>query len=468
METFLCLIKELCLPIGIVALLFHYYWSDKSAKDCFSISKYFIIISIALEVWGYDKELFPQFFKTDIYNLTFLLATSLAFYVWLLLSIKWFTTENLPSCRFCVQALLLLFCYNKLITSNNIAITAIALLLIIILQYMLLRFSQDNEEFHNISGRYAASIGVFVILIGAAVWILYPQHLEYTQVSQILVNLSAPEKLIIASGLVLVFMFMLGVAPLHFWLSDTIGPSILPVSAYFGFVPLAAIWGMFIKINTILLPDLLPQLEKVYILCAIVSLVIGAIGVNTTRNLRKIFSSSSIYNAGIILLIFSPFNTQAVTNGTFYLLIYIIGITGIYGLFYGLKSNGEYLSNLNTMHGFFKSRPLLALILFVLSCSLMMIVPFPGFLSLWNLLTSNMAENKVLLSCIVMLCTVVLIPAFMHVCRAIFFTDKSTNFDRVDYSVYEVVLLSVGILIFIMLYPNKVYDGINAVLFYGE
>ena len=167
-------------------------------------------------------------------------------------------------------------------------------------------------------------------------------------------------------------------------------------------------------------------------------------------------------------MIFSPFNTQAVTNGTFYLLIYIIGITGIYGLFYGLKSNGEYLSNLNTMHGFFKSRPLLALILFVLSCSLMMIVPFPGFLSLWNLLTSNMAENKVLLGCIVMLCTVVLIPAFMHVCRAIFFTDKCTNFDRVDYSVYEVVLLSVGILIFIMLYPNKVYDGINAVLFYGE
>ena len=146
-------------------------------------------------------------------------------------------------------------------------------------------------------------------------------------------------------------------------------------------VPLFALFAVFVKLNTIVFTSYATELNFVYSVFGIVSLIFGAIGANSSRNLRKIFAYSSVYNLGIMLLLVSPFNSSNLLGGFIYLQVYVLALFGIYTSFYSFKSNGVYLTNLNMINGIAKVRPFISAAMLFFMISLALLLTF----QIWNI-----------------------------------------------------------------------------------
>lgn len=457
MEYFLTILQFAVLPIGVLCLILRRLWGDVSAKEYFFIAKLFIVLGIIATLWNHDSA-FPDYFNADILTAPIYILTSAAFLLWLLLSLKWFTTEKLPAFRFCTLALLLLFCFYMLLYADRYDIMLAALAALALLQYLLLRFSQENEEFHNISGRYGFSLLFFVMMAAIAVMVLYPQGLTNEQAAAQIAQMPQKMLFLTASGLLLVFVFMLGIAPLHFWSSDVAGLAVLPVAAYFAFVPQIALWTSFIKINMLLFAPHAANLQNIYLTFGVFSLIIGAFGANTSRNMRRIFSFAGLLNLGIILILVAPFKAENMAASLGYIQIYALVMSGIYTVLFAFKRNGEYLSNLNMLNGVAKNKPFIAVALLFFTLSLMIVSPLPIFFSAWNTLNYLVLGGQYFMVAAIVLAMIIILPAFMQIFRTVFFAASAANTDRAEPILYALIMLNMLLSLSIMFYPEFLLD----------
>lgn len=457
MEYLLGILQFAVLPLGVVCLLIRRLWGDASAKEYFFIAKLFVLISMAASVWNHNAA-FPEYFSADILTAPVYVLTSAAFLLWLWLSLKWFTTEKLPAFRFCASALLMLFCFNVLLHAERYDIMFAALAVLALLQYLLLRFSQKNEEFHNISGRYGFSLLFFVMMAAVAVLILYPQGLSYANAAEQIAAMPQNRLFLTMSGLLLLLIYMLGIAPLHFWSSDVTGLAVLPVAAYFAFVPQIALWVCFIKINMLLFAPIAASLQNIYLTFGFVSLLIGAFGANTSRNMRRIFSFAGLLNLGIILILVAPFKPENVAASLAYMQIYTLITAGIYTVMFALKHNGEYLSNLNTLNGAAKNKPFIAAALLFFMLSLMLVPPLPMFYSVWNTLNYLALNEQYFIVIAIVLALIIILPAFMQIFRTVFFAPTGVNIDRCEPIIYLLIVLNILLCLLLMLYPEALFN----------
>ena len=464
MEILAGYVNVFFLLAGVLVLSVRRIWSDESAKGYIAVAKLFIVADLLSLIFFYDKNIWPEYMSNDAFSLAVYILTALMMYVWLSLSLKWFTASGLPSCWFCVLALLLLFCFKILVATVNLGIMAAILTAILLLQYMLLRFSQENEEFHNISGKYLINTALCIVLLGVSLYLFAPENWSLANAFAFIQTLPMPQIFITIGGLLVVLLFMMGIAPLHFGITDIVGPAVLPVAAYFTFVPIMALWTTFIKLNVKVFASLSTRLESFYVCLGIICIIIGAIGANSSRNLRRIFAFMALFNLGILLMVIAPFNYQSVVYVVCGLLFYVLTCLGVYTVFYGFKSQGEYLSTLNTLYGFFKVRPFMALTLFFFLLSVTNVAPLWGFLNLWELLHRIVADKNYLLMIVVFGTALLLLSALFQVSRTIFFTKKSTNFDRGEFSVYLFLALNLLLQMWLMLNAGALSETVNNLL----
>lgn len=452
------------LILGFLVLSVRRIWSGESAKGYIAIAKAFVIADLLFTMFSYTQDIRPSFFAADTFSFVVYIITALLAYIWLSLSLKWFTSSGLPSCLFCILSILLLLCLKVLVQSFNLAVISVILVSILFLQYMLLRFSQENEEFHNISGKYLLNTLPLIFLLGVSLYILSPQNWEMSKAAIFMQSGLMPYTFVITAGFMLILLFMMGIAPLHFGITDIIGPAVLPVAAYFTFIPIMSLWTIFIKLNTVFFVSLASDLEHFYIFLGLISVIIGAIGANSSRNVYRIFAFMALLNLGIILMVISPFDYQSVVYGVCGILFYILTCLGVYTVFYGFKSQGEYLSALNSLYGFFKVRPFIALsfVFFLLSFS--GLAPLWGFVNLWNLIYHLIQQQGYLLIIIIFVSLVLLLSALSQVVRTIFFASKGMNFDRTEFVVYMLLILNILLQIWLILNAGLLSETVNNLL----
>lgn len=457
MEYLLEIMQLAVLPIGILCLFFRWLYGEASAKEYFSTAKLFVLLSMAVSVLN-NNTLMPMFLKPDILNTVSYLLTAAAFYIWLSLSLKWFTTVKLPAYRFCSLTLLLLFSFNLLLFANRLDIMLAALAFLALLQYLLLCFSQENEEFHNISGRYGYSALFFVLLFFTALSVLYPQGMSFDKAAVMIAQMPEEVLFLVSAGLLLVFIFMIGIAPLHFWTSEVAGLSVLPVAAYFAFVPQTALWVSFVKINILLFAPIADTLQNIYLTFGLVSLAVGAFGANTSRNMRRIFSFAGLLNLGVVLILISSFKLENVAAGLSYVQIYVLAVCGIYTLMFVLKNNGEYLSNLNTLNGFAKNKPFIAVSLLFFMLSLMSVAPLPMFFSGWNTLNYLVLDGQYFIMAAIAAGIMIMLPSFVQILRTAFFSETCVSTDRGERLIYVLILLNIFLNFVLMFYPDALFN----------
>ena len=215
-----------------------------------------------------------------------------------------------------------------------------------------------------------------------------------------------------------------------------------------------ALFACFVKLNTTIFMPIKLELDSVYTYFGIFSLLLGAVGANSSRNLRKIFAYGGIYNLGMILLLLSPFTSSSMYGGFVYLQIYILALFGIYTCFYSFKSNGVYLANLNMINGIAKVRPFVSASMLFFMISLMGIAPFPGFIGQLFAFESFVECENYFIVFIALISLIILMSAYLQIIRSMYFNQKDVEFNRPDYGLYIYLLINIILIVLLVVKPN--------------
>ena len=130
--------------------------------------------------------------------------------------------------------------------------------------------------------------------------------------------------------------------------------------------------------------------------------------------------------------------------------ICILSFGGIYTVFLGIKSKGDYLSETDAISGFYTMRPFMSAALLIFMFSLVGLAPTLGFFGYLSII-NNLVDGGYWLKLSIILFGVLFVAtACLQIVRVIYFETPINKFDRTDKAIY-ICLFFNTLLVFISL-----------------
>ncbi len=465
-ENILYLSPVWILGLGVLTLLFCYA-RESSVSLVFRLAKIFASLGWATSVIFYNRSAFPEIMSDNAYTILFINLMFFAMLATLFLSKKWYASMNMTGSLFCCGLLLSGVSGVLLVTSHNLGLTAAAVLLLLFSNYLLFIHADKRKDIYLSSQLYAFSAVVAAVLLMICVGFLYWQNpsLDYDVLGYYFEN--GVEKTVLfltAAALVLIFVFLLGLSPLHFWYTETTGQIVLPVFSYFTLVPVGICWAAFIKLNAHVLSAMEPSLTLLYQGLALLSLFMGAVGACSGKNIRKIFAFGVVYQQGIVFLILQRLTPDALNTAFIYMFVYLLAMYGVCACLYGLKNKGEYLFMLSDFEGAAFRRPYIAATMTIFLFSLIGFPPFLGFLGLFSVVNDLIQHHNIFQLGLLFIALLILSYAYLQIIKTMYFENSNIAFDRADRGIYLAIMLTVLLMILIMLQPHYLIQDLEWIL----
>ena len=458
-ENLLYLSPLLTLLAGTLGMLF-FNREQVNNSRCFRLARLVLLVSFFLVIVFYNKALLPMITQGSQFTLLFECLLYLCAFVVLYLSKKWFMSMNEPGNIFCCGIFTAVLCGCLLIESHNLLLTVVMCILFMLNNYVLLVNFRKNKEYVLSLKTYLSIMLMCWVVLAGALSVLYYYQIDFAyDMLRVDIDISQDNPLVYTAmaGVIVGFVFLLGLAPLHFGFTEALSETILPVITYFILVPVVACVGSFIQLNLYVLPPLHDKLIFFYESVALLSVGIGAIGACSARNIRKIFAYGAVNHLGLLMLVLYHFTMKTVDSSFVYLFVYLLAMGGICTALFGLKIKGEYLEMLNEFCGAAYKRPYVAAMMTVFIFSLLGVPPFLGFLGTFSVL-SRLAVYNLYELVYVLIMMFVLAYAYIQVIRTFYFEESKAVFDRADKGIYTAMLFNAVLMLVIMVNPEYLVE----------
>jgi len=450
---------ELSLFIGIINLYALNLLDKDSSKQYSYIARLWLLVSIFFSILFYNKSYNTSYFENTSYTLLFKMLIASFSYVLLNFSSTWFAIENKTGCRFYVLIFCAIIISNLLISSVNIILLTFCYAILIYINYRLFSISYDKYP-TDASTRYIGISSVIILILSIGVYTLtfiYNISPNIDEMSTYLENRDTSiVEYISIIFLLIPFLYSLGIPPFHMVAEDKVGKTILPVSHYFSVVTPIIFFAIFIKLNEIIFSQYNDELSISYLIIGIMTILFGAFGANARINLHRIYAYGTMYNFGIVILIFSIFNQDANFIGFLYLLFYLISLNGIYITFYGLRSHGEFLTSLTSISGLSQSKPFLTIGLLISLFSAIGFPPLIGFLGQFSYINVLLKAKAYIILVIVLFSFLILSKAYLEIIKTIYFEPKIKKYDAENNILLFYITLNIICLIFLSFNPYDI------------
>nr|YP_010890031.1 NADH dehydrogenase subunit 2 [Apolemia rubriversa]WJJ70043.1 NADH dehydrogenase subunit 2 [Apolemia rubriversa] len=225
------------------------------------------------------------------------------------------------------------------------------------------------------------------------------------------------EKILIISFLfiILSLFFKISLFPLHFWIPDIYEGSSWKTLGLIGTLP---------KISVIYLLIQFSEMIDLFIICSLLSIIIGTLGALNQTKLKRLLAYSGISHMGFMILIIGILNQKGFTINNIYLLIYILSLISIIILVSKtLLSNNNYLIELGNNN--YVNR-IIALSWIILLLSIAGIPPLSGFLSKWLVLWTILEENYIISTIICITFSAIAAGYYLRLIKIVYFQKNSS------------------------------------------
>lgn len=455
----LTLFPEFSLLVCLLVMFFvNRYREAKTARTFFTISKIFVAIALLATVVFYNVHPFIGWLGNSSYTTMFKAVIYLLALPWFFLCCKWYLNKNRLTYEFYSLCVAALFTFSLLISAQNLALLSICVLVLVVLNYFLILQKENDEEQTKEIARNYLGFGIFfasLMLIGTFILYHNSGSLSYFDIATYLRKKPAAVEDLCAVAMIFApLLFMLAAAPLHFWFAGVISISILPVS---GFLTFIAVFAYVAALSSLMLHAFMPLLtllKPVLIVFAFFSMFTGALSSNGEGNIRKLFAYSSIYHLGFVLLSIVAFDANSILSALVYLSVYALAMFGIYTVFLGLKTNGEYLKKISSLAGMSEVRPYVCAAFLVFMISLIGSPPMLGFLGRLSVINNLVVEGHWWMVIIVLSSLLLLANSYLQIIRSLYFEPRATTFDRIDKGIYICLFVNLVIVIISILNPG--------------
>lgn len=466
---YISLLPEFLLVLGgLLMLLTAKFRKETTPKTYFTVTKVFVGLSLLAAVIFYNQSYEPLWFQNNSYTTLFKTLIYLAALATFYLACKWFLNKNRSSLGYYLTTIVSLLLLTLAVSAENLLALFICLELSFALNICMIRFNPFDDISAPVVRRFIAGYLLMSLLfIGGLAWFW---HLgipfEYQDAYRWLDALNKSDwQHYLAAVLILVpLLYMLGIAPFHFWFADVQGTAILPVSTYLTFIPPLAYVAVLINVLSNIFFPLYAELHPFIVGCAMLSVIFGVIGANSETNLRRLFAYVSLYNLGIVLICVSYLNDNGLLSSFVCLLVYLLALFGIYTAFYAFKSKGEYLVELKDIAGISTVRPYISAAMLIFMVSLLGTPPMLGFLGKLSVINYLIIQDSYAFIGLILTALLLLAYAFLNVIKTVYFDLRSNTFDRADKGVYICLMINLILVLISILNPKYLMHDAETIL----
>jgi NADH-quinone oxidoreductase subunit N len=278
-----------------------------------------------------------------------------------------------------------------MISGNHFLVLYLGLELLTLCSYALVALRRDHGNATEAAMKY------FVLGALASGFLLYGLSMLYGATGSL--ELGAVFKAV-ASGQIkhqvmvlgLVFVvcglaFKLGVVPFHMWVPDVYHGAPTPVTLFIGSAPKLAAFAIAFRLLVEGLLNIAVDWQKMLIVLAVGSLVIGNLTAVAQTNLKRMLAYSTIAQMGFMLLAMlsgvvggSTMSTvNAYSAAMFYVITYALTTLGTFGIILLLARQGFEAEQIADLRGLNKRSPWFAFVMLLMMFSLAGIPPTMGF-----------------------------------------------------------------------------------------
>lgn len=458
LQNWFILLPELCmLSFFLAAWLVDSFRQEKTAKTFFSLAQLFLLAVLVLSVVFYNKSAFPQVWQNTSLTTLFKSFAYLLAWAWFYLSSKWFLNKNRPSFKFYAICFALLLCFDILASAVSLLAVSVVFPIISLFYYKLILHHWDSSKVEKAAGLYALTAVLFTLMLwgGTAVLYFYAGTVDYQMLKVFLGSNAHLPPTVLAAVLLVVaaFLFLLASVPFQNWFIAFISTGILPVCGFMTLVPPLIYLCALINLMTDCLQPLASFIAPVIGGFACLSVIVGALSANGEQNIRRLFAYLSVYCMGFALIGLVGFSNKNLIASFAYMVIAILSFAGVYTVFLGIKSRGEYLSDVRDIKGLYHNRPYMSAALLVFMFSLVGLAPTLGFFGYLSIINNLVDKANWGLIAFVFLSLLFVAGACLQVVRTVYFEPQEKKFDRTDKAIYICLFINMVLILISLLNP---------------
>lgn len=276
--------------------------------------------------------------------------------------------------------------------------------------------------------------------------------------------------------LIVGFLFKATAAPFHMWSPDVYEGAPTGVTAFFMITPKAALFAVFLRLFFVGFYDFMSPWQKIFIVCSLLSLVIGTLSALSQTKIKRLLAFSSIGHVGYLLAGFACGTIEGMQALLIYLVVYIFMNINIFALLLcpmrreTTTSGGSFLPSkkessvprikyITDLAFLAKTNPLLALTLTITMFSMAGIPPLAGFYSKAYLFFATMSSNLYVLAVFGVLASVLSCFYYIRLVKIMYFEAPKTwcSFSRVPRENALALAISLFVILLLMAYPSPLH-----------
>lgn len=317
--------------------------------------------------------------------------------------------------------------------------------------YVLAAYKRSSEFSTEAGLKYfiLGAIASGFILFGSSIVYGVTGTIQFEEIAKLL--LLQDQTVVI--GLLFVFaglFFKSSIAPFHQWTPDVYEGSPTLVTLLFASVPKLAIFSILVRLLSLLTTTLSSDLplgsaqltnfniiNNILMVCAILSMTVGAITGLYQQKLKRLLAYSTILNMGYVLIGLISFSIDGLQALFFYLLIYLFTNIGVFTLILAVKelrnqSGTNQLRSLVYITDLYKLRnhPLLAFSLTIIIASFAGFPPLAGFFAKLYVFFSAIALQYYLLLFVAVILSVISCFYYLRLIKYIYFSPLPSGLHK--------------------------------------
>ena len=464
---FVLLPEILLLLFFPVAACVEKFLQEKNSRTFFMLTQFFLGMSTAFSILFYNKSAFPELLQKTPLSTLFATAGAIVSWAWFYLSSKWFINKNQSPSKFYARCLIILLGLDIMVASASLLTLTIAATGISLSVYFLVLREWNKDKITQPLKIYVISSVCFMLFLWVGSLLLYGKSgsFSYEIIKDFLANKTIDAETIVACLLIVsAMMFMLAQVPFHQWFSALVGEGHLPASGFLVLVPPLLYVCVLIHLIRNCLWPLKDIILPVMTTFAFVSLYVGALSAHRENNMRKWVACIAVYGIGFTLVGLSDFSKSAIIASFAYLMITVLSLGGIYTVFLGMKSKGDYIREIEQINGFSEKRPYMSAALLVFIFSLIGMAPTLGFLGYLSVINNLIGQGEWLKITGLIMALLFLAGAGLQMIRAVYFEASSNKYDRPDKAIYIGLFINMVIILTSLLNPTWLMHDILVIL----
>lgn len=423
---------EVVLGVGAMLLLvFGAFRGDRATQSVAWLCIAVLVLAALTTVVAPLGVLFSGAFVADAATRYAKVAIYLMSAVAIFLGERWLSRLKYSRFEYPVLILLSALGMGMMVSAGDLIALYIGIELQSLAAYVLCAFRRDDDKASEAGLKYfvLGALASGILLYGASLIYGFAGSTHFADIARAVKAGGGGGAIFGIVFLACGLAFKVSAAPFHMWTPDVYEGAPTPVVAFIAAAPKLAAMVLFARALLQGFPEATDQWRQVIMTIAAISMAVGALAGLVQRNLKRLLAYSSILNIGYALMAMGTGTAMGVQAMLVFMVLYMLDVTGFFAALAALSRGGRPMERIEDFSGLSQERPMLAIVITILSLSLLGLPPLSGFWAKFYVFKAALAAGQWQIAIFGLLASVPAAYYYLRIIKTMWFDPSAGRTD---------------------------------------